>query len=361
MKKKKIIFVHNVVYPQQWSVDVFYYSKYLSRYEDMDISVIVSQAKYDPSNNQINFYPTGKVNYFSFVVKALRTIRQLNKQQKIDYVYFFAQHPFSVLVQIITKYIYHIPTIYDVDSGNIGRWFISWLAKRTIKTWVLLSSKYVILDKWLIKKLQLSHKKPHIIVPMWYDPETFKPQQQDLFKRSKDDIIFTYVGTLDKTRNLEIFVQAFIDNLDRHPSLHLYIIGWGNWKQNIRTISKNHSDYIHFVGKVPHEQIPAYIASSDVMVSYVPKQDYFEYQPPTKLIEYLGCNKPVIATNTIAQEEILIGYEDLVHSDDRQSTSEKIDYIVTHLWEISQRDYTHLVEQYTREKLVEKLKKFVDQ
>jgi hypothetical protein len=41
------------------------------------------------------------------------------------------------------------------------------------------------------------------------------------------------------------------------------------------------------------------------MISYIPKMDYFEYQPPTKLIEYLACNKPCIVTNTIAQEEIM--------------------------------------------------------
>jgi hypothetical protein len=42
------------------------------------------------------------------------------------------------------------------------------------------------------------------------------------------------------------------------------------------------------------------------LISYVPKVSYFENQPPTKLIEYLACDKPIIVTNTIAQEEIMV-------------------------------------------------------
>jgi glycosyltransferase involved in cell wall biosynthesis len=70
---------------------------------------------------------------------------------------------------------------------------------------------------------------------------------------------------------------------------------------------------IFFHGKQEHAKIPDFINSADIMISYVPKVAYFEYQPPTKLIEYLACNKPSLATNTIAQEELLRGYEFLLH------------------------------------------------
>ena len=75
------------------------------------------------------------------------------------------------------------------------------------------------------------------------------------------------------------------------------------------------------------------------MVSYVLKIDYFEYQPPTKLIEYLACNKPVIATNTIAQEEIMRSFEDLICRDDCESVRSKINYFIENFERLRNRNY----------------------
>jgi len=84
--------------------------------------------------------------------------------------------------------------------------------------------------------------------------------------------------------------------------------------------------------------------------------NYFEYQPPTKLIEYLACNKPVIATNTIAQEEIIGRLNYLVHSDDLESTKEKIQYFIENIYEIKNTNFSILVKNFRWKKLVEKIK-----
>lgn len=91
------------------------------------------------------------------------------------------------------------------------------------------------------------------------------------------------------------------------------------------------------------------------MISYVPKVDYFEYQPPTKLIEYLACNKPAIATDTIAQQEILEWYDFLVHKDDQQSTYEKISWCIENIETLHNKNYRIIVEKYSRKKLCDKI------
>ena len=97
------------------------------------------------------------------------------------------------------------------------------------------------------------------------------------------------------------------------------------------------------------------------MISYVPKVDYFEYQPPTKLIEYLACNKPVIVTNTISQADILKWYEFLVHKDDIDSTKEKISYFLKNIWEIKINNFSEIIEEYSWKKLVKKIKILIEQ
>lgn len=357
MKKKTIVFVQNIEYPQQWAVDIFYYSKYLSKYEDIKVKVIVSKINENISNKNLEIIELWKINYFLFIIKSFFIIKRINKNEKIDYVYFFAQNPFSVLLQFFVKYLLNIKTIYDVVSWPIGKWIIPFISKITIKLWVYFSYKYVVLDKWLIEKLNLSKNKNHEIIPMWYDEEIFIENKNiNLFNKKQNKIIFTYIWTLNIERNLDIFIQAFIENIKINNNIKLYFIWSWTWEERLKNISKNYLDKnIFFLWKKEHREIPGYINSSDILVSYIPKIVYFEYQPPTKLIEYVACNKPVIVTNTIAQSEIMSWYEFLIHRDDFESTIEKIQYFIENIEDLKKNNYSELVEKFSWEKLVGKI------
>jgi len=361
-KKKTIIFVQNIEYPQQWAVDIFYYSKYLSKDKNYNIKVIVNKINDDISNENLEIIELWKISWFTFLKQAFNKIKEINKKQKIDYVYFFAQNPFSVLLQFLVKIRLEIDTIYDVISWPIWNWIIHFISKNTIKTWVRLSKKYVVLDKWLTDKLFLQKEKKHQIIPMWYDEEVFKQKQWvNLFNKKDGEIIFTYIWTLNKERNLDIFIKAFKENLNKYKNIKLYFIWYWNWEENLKEVSWKYLDKnIFFLWKKEHKKISDYINSSDIMISYVPKIDYFEYQPPTKLIEYLACNKPVIVTNTIAQEEIMDGFEDLICRDDFESVKNKINYFIKNFEGLRYRKYFLLIEDYSWEKLVWKLKNIVN-
>ena len=358
MEKKTIIFVQNVSFPQQWAVDIFYYAKFLSREKNIRVKVIVSKINEDISSEDLEIIHLWRINYFSFIIKAFWKIRKINWVQKIDYVYFFAQHPFSVLLQFFVKYFLKINTIYDVVSWPIWKGFIPFISKYTIKLWIYLSNKYIVLDEWLINKLNLSKSKNHEIIWMWYDPELFFEKKNiDLFNKKEKDIIFTYIWTLNFERNLNIFIEAFIYNIKENRNLKLYFIWSWNWENKLKEISWEYlNKNIFFLGKKDHKKIPDYINSSDIMVSYVPKLDYFEYQPPTKLIEYLACNKPVIATNTIAQCEILKWFNKLIHEDNFEDTKEKIQEILQNIGYFSDRNYIKNIKHYSWEILIKKIK-----
>lgn len=355
--KKTILFIQNIEYPQQWAVDIFYYSKYLSKYEDIKVKVIVSKINENISNKNLEIIELWKINYLLFIIKSFFIIKKINKKEKIDYVYFFAQHPFSVILQFFVKYFLNIKTIYDVVSWPIWKWFISFLSKITIKLWVFFSNKYVVLDIWLIKKLNLSRNKNHEIVWMWYDEKIFRENKNiNLFDKKENEIIFTYIWTLNIERNLDIFIKAFIENIKEYNNIKLYFIWVWTWEEKLKIISKNYiNKNVFFLWKKEHKKIPDYINSSDILVSYVPKIDYFEYQPPTKLIEYLTCNKPVIVTNTIAQKNIMIWLDKLVHNDDFKNTKEKIWYFIKNIEDIRKHDFSKLVKKFNWKILVKKI------
>jgi hypothetical protein len=159
MEKRTIVFVQNIEYPQQWAVDIFYYSKYLSKYKDFKIKVIVLKTNENIWNENLEIIELWKINYFKFIFKSFLEIKKINKKENIEYVYFFAQHPFTVILQFFVKYYLNIDTIYDVVSWPIWKWIISFISKITIRLGVFLSDKYIVLDRWLIKKLNLSKRK----------------------------------------------------------------------------------------------------------------------------------------------------------------------------------------------------------
>lgn len=355
--KKTIIFVQNIEYPQQWAVDIFYYSKFLSKYNNYKVKVIISKINEDISNENLEIIELWKINYLKFIFKSFFEIKKINKKEKIDYVYFFAQNPFSVLLQFFVKYLLNIKTIYDVVSWPIWKGFIPFISKVTLKFWVFLSDKYVVLDKWLIKILNLSKEKKHEIIWMWYDQDLFFENiKVNLLNKKENEIIFLYIGNLNKERKLDIFLKAFIENIKLYKNIKLYFIWSWSWEDNLKNISwKYLNKNIFFLWKKDHKKIPDYINSSDIMVSYVPKINYFEYQPPTKLIEYLASNKPVIITNTIAQEEIMKWFEDLVHSDDFENTRKKIKYFIENNKGLKNKNYKKLVENLSWNKLVKKI------
>ncbi len=361
MNKKTIVFVQNIEYPQQWAVDIFYYSKYLSRYKDYNIKVIVSKINEDISNDNLEIIELWKINSLLFIFKSFFKIKKINKSNKINYIYFFAQNPFSVLLQFLIKYLLNIKTIYDIVSWPIWKWIIPFISKITIKLWVLLSDKYIILDKWLIKILNLSKNKKHEIIWMWFDESIFFENKKiNLFNKKENEIIFTYIWTLNKERNLDIFIKAFIENIKINKNIKLYFIWFWNWEENLKNISWEFlNKNIFFLWKKEHKKIPDYINSSDILVSYIPKTCFYEHQPPTKLIEYLACNKPVIVTNTIAQEEIMKWYEELVHSDDLKSTKENIMYCIENINDIKKNNFITNINKFNWNKLVLKIKTLI--
>ena len=360
--KKHIVFVQNVEYPQQWAIDIFYYSKFLSKHKNIKIKVIISKIGEDISNENLEIIELWKINYLKFVLKAFKKIKEINKKEKIDYVYFFAQHPFSVLLQFLVKYILKIKTIYDVVSWPVWKWIIPLISKITIKSGVFFSDKYIVLEKWLIELLNLPKNKTYEIVSMGYNSEIFKENKNiNLFKKKENEIIFTYIWTLNTERNLDVFIKAFIENIKRFNNIKLYFIWYWSWEDKLKDIAWNYlKKNIFFLWKKQHNEIPNFINSSDIMVSYVPKTNYFEYQTPTKLVEYLACNKPTITTNTIAQEKILKWYEFLIHKDDFENTKEKIKYFIENINKLKKYNYTKLVDNYKWENLVKNIIKLIE-
>jgi UDP-galactopyranose mutase len=77
---------------------------------------------------------------------------------------------------------------------------------------------------------------------------------------------------------------------------------------NIDPATLPRHDNIHYLGMKPYEDLPRYLASWDVAILPLARNEATRFMSPTKIWEYLAAGKPVVCT----------GLHDIVHPYGRQ-------------------------------------------
>ena len=133
------------------------------------------------------------------------------------------------------------------------------------------------------------------------DPRRFQVTPQDrAHVRRKLDVngtpVVAFVGTLRPWHHPTILVRALGLLHARGDAPRLLLVGDGPERDRLEALAQEEglSELITFVGSVPHDEVPAYLAAADVAVAtYHP--DTGSYFSPLKLFEYLAAGLPVVA------------------------------------------------------------------
>ena len=356
--KKNIVLIHWVDVPQQWAIDLYYYTKYLSLSNDINVKTIISNAFLWKNDSFLkdsfievwNNYNKWFLSSIKFIYYAFLELKKLNKINKINYVHFFSMHPMSVVLQTLVKYFLRIDTIYDIISWPIWKWPIYYISYFTEKLWIILSKKYIVDHEKLVKLLWFSKNKGHIELWIWCEIKT-NLKYNNILEKKENEIIFMYIWSLNKDRELSTMIDVFNELSNKKDFVYKLIVIW-KWNDEINLKEKILTNNIKFLWYKPHSEIFSYMSYSDVLISYVPKKIYFDYQPPTKLLEWLAIWKPVIVTWTYAQEEIVKEYKWLIFDDNFNSLLEKIINISNELDFYTENKMKKIVENLTWEKLI---------
>lgn len=149
------------------------------------------------------------------------------------------------------------------------------------------------------------------IVKVGYDPETFYPEVTKI----KYDIC--YAGSFKPWDGVEDFVEAInlLVNKYKLKNIKAVMVGAGEQFDQVVSMIKNYKldDNIEVVGKVKLGQVRKYINSSKLCVApyNIKKSDrgqfdkYGFYYAPLKVVEYMACGKPVVATKYVMIKNIL--------------------------------------------------------
>jgi glycosyltransferase involved in cell wall biosynthesis len=114
-----------------------------------------------------------------------------------------------------------------------------------------------------------------------------------------DQPVVGFLGTLKPWHGTETLLHAIALLRRRGLAPHLVVVGDGPQRAQLEAVAEREgiTEAVTFVGAVPHEHVPPYLAAMDVAVAPYDQVQNF-YFSPLKLFEYMAAGRPVVAADT---------------------------------------------------------------
>jgi glycosyltransferase involved in cell wall biosynthesis len=107
--------------------------------------------------------------------------------------------------------------------------------------------------------------------------------------------LICYIGTMGNAHGLETLIAAAEELQTALPNAMFLLIGEGAEKERIVELAARRGlANVQFFGQQPREGIPAYISAADLCLVMLKKTELFKTVIPTKLLEYMACERPVV-------------------------------------------------------------------
>lgn len=123
------------------------------------------------------------------------------------------------------------------------------------------------------------------------------PAAADIRRQLKfeDRFLICYIGTMGNAHGLETLISSAEKLQTALPVATFLVIGEGAEKQRIVDLAAARGlNNVTFLGQQPRDRIPSYVSAADVCLVMLKKAELFKTVIPTKLLEYMSCERPVI-------------------------------------------------------------------
>lgn len=154
---------------------------------------------------------------------------------------------------------------------------------------------------------QIEGSKPKNLTVIHNTPMVTKEFINDLTDGEKSDnskqqIIFTYVGALAKSR----FIESAVEVIKDYPEIVLNIAGMGALSEYVESMSNKYSN-INYYGIVDYNEAFRLYSKTDFMFAiYDPEIMNHKFSDPNKVYEAMMLGKPIIVAKNTGIDRIVI-------------------------------------------------------
>ncbi len=110
------------------------------------------------------------------------------------------------------------------------------------------------------------------------------------------DILLIYSGRLGPEKNVDFLIRAFAGVAETVDNVHLLIVGGGPEEETLKKLAleTGSSDQVHFFGMVPYEQVPQFLAMSDIFVTASVTEVH-----PLSVVEAMATGLPALGVRSV--------------------------------------------------------------
>lgn len=142
------------------------------------------------------------------------------------------------------------------------------------------------------------------------------------FGFGNNDILLIYTGRLAREKNLSFLFKAFSGPAQALTNVHLLVVGDGPEREELQeqAAASPINEKIHFLGKIPYEQLPDYLGMCDLFVTASVSEVH-----PLSVIEAMGAGLPVLGIHSVGVGDTVVdGVSGLLSSEDLAVFSAKL-------------------------------------
>ncbi len=152
-------------------------------------------------------------------------------------------------------------------------------------------------EEHLVKNCYVPHQKISVI-ENGVDTQTFAPCPAADHRRTlgiEANFVVSYIGTMGMAQGLETVIHAAALLAKTNPEIIFLMIGEGGEKARLLALARELNLHnLRFLEQQPREKIPAYIGASDACLVPLKKRELFKTVIPSKMLEFMSCERPVI-------------------------------------------------------------------
>lgn len=242
------------------------------------------------------------ITFIPLLVDMFMKIRRVVRQNNIDFIHAQWAIPSGFLAALAGSKIPLITTIRGSDVKVQGkrrmfRPFVNYALKKSTKVIALNDD----LKQEAIKLGAVANKIS--VIPSGVDINKFKPLDKCAARatfRLPGEFNILFVGSLFKLKRVDKLIKVSA-KLSRDFDFHLLIVGDGSERTNLENLARDLGlKNIIFIGTTPYNDVPFYMAASDVMVLPSESEGL-----PDSVQQAMACGIPVVASNIGGLPELI--------------------------------------------------------